>query len=48
MNNRWTVHKFGGSVLRGAPDLDRLADRMAEDDGPAAIVVSALWGTTDR
>ena len=42
------MHKFGGSVLRGAPDLDRLADRIAEDDGPAAIVVSALWGTTDR
>ena len=48
MGDAWTVHKFGGSVLRGAPDLDRLADRIAEDDGPAAIVVSALWGTTDR
>ena len=48
MGEAWTVHKFGGSVLRGAPDLDRLADRIAEDDGPAAIVVSALWGTTDR
>lgn len=48
MADAWTVHKFGGSVLRGAPDLDRLADRIAEDDGPAAIVVSALWGTTDR
>ena len=48
MAEAWTVHKFGGSVLRGAPDLDRLADRIAEDDGPAAVVVSALWGTTDR
>lgn len=48
MAEAWTVHKFGGSVLRGAPDLDRLADRIAEDEGPVAIVVSALWGTTDR
>ena len=48
MGEAWTVHKFGGSVLRGAPDLDRLADRISEDDGPSAIVVSALWGTTDR
>ena len=48
MTESWTVHKFGGSVLRGAPDLDRLADRIAEEEGPAAVVVSALWGTTDR
>ncbi|MAI09532.1 MAG: hypothetical protein CMA08_02975 [Euryarchaeota archaeon] len=48
MGEAWTVHKFGGSVLRGAPDLDRLADRIAEAEGPAAVVVSALWGTTDR
>jgi len=48
MTEAWTVHKFGGSVLRGAPDLDRLADRISENDGPAAVVVSALWGTTDR
>ena len=48
MDERWTVHKFGGSVLRGAPDLDRLADRVAESEGRNALVVSALWGTTDR
>ena len=48
MADEWTVHKFGGSVLRGAPDLDRLADRVSESDGRNALVVSALWGTTDR
>ncbi len=48
MADQWTVHKFGGSVLRGAPDLDRLADRVSESDGRNALVVSALWGTTDR
>ncbi len=48
MADEWTVHKFGGSVLRGAPDLDRLTDRVSESDGRNALVVSALWGTTDR
>jgi aspartate kinase len=48
MDEHWTVHKFGGSVLRGAPDLDRLADRVSESAGRNALVVSALWGTTDR
>ena len=43
------VHKFGGSCLRDSSDLKKIA--MALDTDPIEqniVVVSALWGTTDR
>ena len=42
------VHKFGGSCLRDATDLERIAHIVLEAEGPVVLVVSALWGTTDR
>jgi len=41
------VHKFGGSCLRDSTDLDRIADVLGSVEQPV-VVVSALWGTTDR
>ena len=43
-----TVHKFGGSCLRDSSDLERVSQVIQQTDGQAIIVVSALWGTTDR
>jgi len=43
-----TVHKFGGSCLRDSSDLERISQVIQQTDGQAIIVVSALWGTTDR
>jgi aspartate kinase len=43
-----TVHKFGGSCLRDSSDLDRIAEVVGDWNGRAVVVVSALWGTTDR
>ena len=42
------VHKFGGSCLRDRSDLERIAHIVHEADQPVVLVVSALWGTTDR
>jgi aspartate kinase len=42
------VHKFGGSCLRDRSDLERIAHIVHESDRPVVVVVSALWGTTDR
>ena len=42
------VHKFGGSCLRDSSDLDRIADALGMVEEPVVVVVSALWGTTDR
>ena len=42
------VHKFGGSCLRDRSDLERIAHIVHEADRPVVLVVSALWGTTDR
>jgi aspartate kinase/aspartokinase/homoserine dehydrogenase 1 len=42
------VHKFGGSCLRDRDDLERIAQIVRKVDRPVVIVVSALWGTTDR
>jgi aspartate kinase len=42
------IHKFGGSCLRGASDLQHIAEIVLEAEHPVVIVVSALWGTTDR
>ena len=41
------VHKFGGSCLRDSADLDRIAE-VIQGDHQSIVVVSALWGTTDR
>jgi aspartate kinase/aspartokinase/homoserine dehydrogenase 1 len=43
-----TVHKFGGSCLRDNSDLDQIAKIVQNFPGRPVIVVSALWGTTDR
>ena len=48
MSEKPIVHKFGGSCLRDHDDLDRIAEVLSHFDGPAMVVVSALWGTTDR
>jgi len=42
------IHKFGGSCLRDASDVDHIADVLNDSEGPPIVVVSALWGTTDR
>ncbi len=42
------IHKFGGSCLRDASDLERIANIVMEAEQPVVLVVSALWGTTDR
>ena len=42
------IHKFGGSCLRDASDLERIADILENATKPVIVVVSALWGTTDR
>ena len=48
MGEAITVHKFGGSCLRDSSDLDRIAEVVGEWSGRTMVVVSALWGTTDR
>ena len=42
------VHKFGGSCLRDSSDLSRISSIIEAQKGNAVIVVSALWGATDR
>ena len=44
----WVVHKFGGSCLRIPGDLDRIIECLEDVSGRPAIIVSALWGVTDR
>ncbi len=48
MNKTITVHKFGGSCLRDISDLNRIAEVIKFWPGQSILVVSALWGTTDR
>ena len=43
-----TIHKFGGSCLRDSSDLSRISSIIEAQKGNAVIVVSALWGATDR
>ncbi|MED5290838.1 MAG: hypothetical protein VX778_01290 [Candidatus Thermoplasmatota archaeon] len=45
--SRKIIHKFGGSCLREPDDLDKIAE-VIQGDEQAILVVSALWGTTDR
>ncbi len=43
------IHKFGGSCLRDASDVIKIAGVLAQEhQSHNIIVVSALWGTTDR
>ena len=42
------VHKFGGSCLRDGNDIDRIGEIIRNSEGTPIIVVSALWGMTDR
>tara|TARA_B100001250_G_scaffold413205_1_gene446572 strand:- start:537 stop:1859 length:1323 start_codon:yes stop_codon:yes gene_type:complete len=48
MENNFTVHKFGGSCLRDSTDLDLISKIINIQEGKSVIVVSALWGATDR
>ena len=48
MSKTITVHKFGGSCLRDISDLNRIAEVIKFWPGQSILVVSALWGTTDR
>lgn len=42
------VHKFGGSCLREGKDIDRIGEIIQKSEGRPIVVVSALWGMTDR
>ena len=44
---RRIIHKFGGSCLREPDDIEKIAEVIRGDE-QAILVVSALWGTTDR
>lgn len=42
------VHKFGGSCLRDSNDLRKISEIINKCQENSIVVVSALWGTTDR
>ena len=42
------VHKFGGSCLREKGDIDRIYNIIENTKESPVIVVSAIWGMTDR
>jgi aspartate kinase len=44
----WAIHKFGGSCLRIPGDIIKIKQRIQESLGKPIVVVSALWGVTDR
>ena len=46
--NDVVVHKFGGSCLRDSSDLDIISTIIKSQPSKIVVVVSALWGTTDR
>ena len=46
--DEFVVHKFGGSCLREGGAIDRIAEIIQIMPGKPLIVVSALWGMTDR
>ena len=46
--DEFVVHKFGGSCLREGSDIDRIAEVIQNVPGRPLVVVSALWGMTDR
>ena len=46
--DEFIVHKFGGSCLREGKDIDRIGEIIKSHQGRPLVVVSALWGMTDR
>ncbi len=48
MNDEFVVHKFGGSCLRESGDIEKIAKIIQNSDNKPVIVVSALWGVTDK
>ncbi|MFQ5983086.1 MAG: bifunctional aspartate kinase/homoserine dehydrogenase I, partial [Woeseiaceae bacterium] len=47
--NRWKIHKFGGSSLADADCFQRVAAILAnQPDARIAAVVSAMAGMTDK
>ncbi len=42
------IHKFGGSCLRDSSDLKAISSIINSQNEKSVIVVSAMWGTTDR
>lgn len=42
------VHKFGGSCLRDSNDIRKISEIINKCQEDSIVVVSALWGTTDR
>ena len=46
--NDVVVHKFGGSCLRDSSDLEVISKIIKSRPSRIVVVVSALWGTTDR
>ena len=42
------VHKFGGSCLRESSDIEKIANIIHNTEGKPVVVVSALWGVTDK
>ena len=46
--NDIVIHKFGGSCLRDSSDLEIITKIIKSQPSKIVVVVSALWGTTDR
>ena len=46
--NEVTIHKFGGSCLRDSSDVELITKIIKSQQCKTVIVVSALWGATDR
>ena len=46
--NEVTIHKFGGSCLRDSSDIELITKIIKSQQCKPVIVVSALWGATDR
>jgi aspartokinase/homoserine dehydrogenase 1 len=44
----WSVHKFGGTSLASPERIRHVASLIADQARPAAVVVSAMSGVTDR
>lgn len=42
------IHKFGGSCLSSAEDIDAIVARIRDSTGRVLVVVSAFQGVTDR
>lgn len=45
---RVEVHKFGGSCLKNRCDLSSIHSRLMQTSAKPVVVISALWGVTDR